>query len=490
MALFGEIRSLHGLPAGHETSRYTTIPNHPGSAAHPSPKSRCNSPQWYDLKLAMENQSNRRTFVQSAAAFTLAASYSRILGANDRVQVAVVGLGGRGRAHMKAWSGAPGVVVTALCDINQEALERGQAQVEKQGTAKPKGYEDMRKLFASKDVDAVSMPLPNHWHALATIWACQAGKDVYIEKPACHNPYEGGKMIEAARKYNRIVQVGSQGRTMPHKIRAIQLLREGVIGKIYRSTGICYKRRVSIGRKPDGTVPAGVNWDLFLGPAPMRAYNENRFKYNWHWFWDTGNGDIGNQGVHQMDIARWGLGKELPKAVASMGGKYAYDDDQETPNTQTAIFDYGDCELVFDVRGLITDPPGALTAEGKNAIGNIFYGSEGYLVIDDRGYQIYKGEKHEKKTDDGGGEKGEENSTRAHMENFTKAVRSRNYKDLTADVEIGVASATLCHLANASYRTKRKLAFDASRRQFLNDAEANKLLTREYRSPYVVPEKV
>jgi predicted dehydrogenase len=435
----------------------------------------------------MEHQQNRRTFVRSAAAFTLAASYSRILGANDRVQVGVVGLGGRGRAHLQQWAAVPGAAITAVCDIDQAALERGQALAEK-GGAKPKGFEDMRKLFADKDVDAVSMPLPNHWHALATIWACQAGKDVYIEKPACHNPYEGGKMIEAARKYKRMVQVGSQGRSQPHKIRAVQLLREGVIGKLYCANGICYKRRPSIGHKPDGPVPPGVNWDLFLGPAPMRPFNENRFKYNWHWFWDTGNGDIGNQGVHEMDAARWGLGKELPLKVISTGAKYIYDDDQETPNTQTATFDYGDSELVFEVRGLLTEAPGGLPREGANAIGDLFYGADGYMVLYDSGFQVYKGEKHEKVMD----EKADNPraSTRVHMENFAKAVRSRNYKDLTADVEIGVTSADLCHLANASYRTKRKLAWDAARRQFVNDAEANKLLTRNYRAPYIVPEKV
>ena len=177
------------------------------------------------------------------------------------------------------------------------------------GGEKPKGYADMRKLFDDKNVDAVSMPLPNHWHALATIWACQAGKDVYIEKPACHNVHEGRKMIEAARKYNRMVQVGSQSRSTPHKIEAIAKLHDGVIGKVYQSKGLCFKRRVSIGHKPDSPTPPGLNWDLFLGPAPMRPFNELRFKYNWHWFWDTGNGDIGNQGVHEMDLGALGAGR-------------------------------------------------------------------------------------------------------------------------------------------------------------------------------------
>jgi predicted dehydrogenase len=420
---------------------------------------------------------------------TTAASYSRILGANDRIGVGVVGLGGRGRAPMNEWTKVPGSQIVALCDVDQAALERGQAQVLKATGQNSKGFADMRELFADKIVDAVSMPLPNHWHALATIWAVQAGKDVYIEKPACHNVYEGRKMVEAARKHNRMVQIGSQSRTIDHKIKAMQLLKEGVIGKVYLSKGFCYKRRPSIGHKADGPVPAGVKWDLFLGPAPMRPFNPNRFKYNWHWFWDTGNGDIGNQGVHEMDIARWGLGdKGLPTNVFSSGGKFVYDDDQETPNTQYAIFNYGDAEIHFEVRGILTDDMGSLKRQGTNTVGNIFYGGDGYLSVDDGGFQVYKGEKHEKVMDVKA-ERGQ-SSTAVHMENFAKACRSRNYKDLTADVEVGVISADLCHLANISYRLKKRLEFDPARQQFKNDPEANKLLTRPYRAPYVVPEKV
>jgi predicted dehydrogenase len=432
---------------------------------------------------------NRRDFLRTAAVATTAASYSRILGANDRIGVGVVGLGGRGRAHMNEWTKVPGSQIVALCDVDQAALERGQAQVLKATGQNSKGFADMRELFADKIVDAVSMPLPNHWHALATIWAVQAGKDVYIEKPACHNVYEGRKMVEAARKHNRMVQIGSQSRTIDHKIKAMQLLKEGVIGKVYLSKGFCYKRRPSIGHKADGPVPAGVKWDLFLGPAPMRPFNPNRFKYNWHWFWDTGNGDIGNQGVHEMDIARWGLGdKGLPTNVFSSGGKFVYDDDQETPNTQYAIFNYGDAEIHFEVRGILTDDMGSLKRQGTNTVGNIFYGGDGYLSVDDGGFQVYKGEKHEKVMDVKA-ERGQ-SSTAVHMENFAKACRSRNYKDLTADVEVGVISADLCHLANISYRLKKRLEFDPARQQFKNDPEANKLLTRPYRAPYVVPEKV
>src|SRR6476646_148234 len=254
----------------------------------------------------MQNE-NRRTFVRTVA--MTAASASRILGANDRVNVGVVGLGGRGRAHMQDWMKVPGSNITALCDVDQAALERGQALVSRNGAEKPTGYSDMRKLFEDKNVDAVSMPLPNHWHALSTIWACQAGKDVYVEKPACHNIFAGQRMIDAARKYWRIVQIGSQGRSSPSLQKGIQLLHEGAIGKVYHARGLCFRRRFSIGHTPDEPVPAGLDWDRFLGPAQWKPYSKNKFAYNWHWIWDTGNGDIGNQGVHEMDICAWGLGR-------------------------------------------------------------------------------------------------------------------------------------------------------------------------------------
>jgi predicted dehydrogenase len=446
---------------------------------------RPNAPPFPIAYTAEMAEQNRRTFLKTTS--VAAASASRILGANDRIQVAVVGIGGRGRGHINEWARVPGAQIAALCDVNQEALERGQAQVLKLTRQNPKGYADMRELFADKGVDAVSMPLPNHWHALATIWAVQAGKDVYVEKPACHNVFEGRKMIEAARKYNRMVQVGSQSRTIAHKVRAMQLLQDGVIGKLYLAKGLCYKRRPSIGKKPDQPVPPGLKWDLFLGPAPMRAFNENRFRYNWHWFWDTGNGDIGNQGVHEMDIARWGLGKAgHPVAVYSSGGKFIYDDDQETPNTQYAVLDYGDCELHFEVRGLVTDDTGALKRDGRNTVGNLFYGADGYMSVDDDGFRVYKGEDHKLVMD----EKAARSSTAVHMENFANACRSRNYKDLTADVEVGVISANLCHLANISYRLKRRLEFDPAKWEFKGDSQANAMLTRKYRAPYIVPEKV
>jgi predicted dehydrogenase len=437
----------------------------------------------------MEHPTRRAVLTTAAAA--IATPAHRILGANDKINVAVIGIGGRGRSHVAEYTQLPESRVAAVCDVNQEAQERASAQVEKLQGTKPRVYGDMRKLFDDKEIDAVSMAIPNHWHALATIWACQAGKDVYIEKPACHNMWEGGKMIEAARKYKRMVQVGSQSRTIQHKIRAMQLLRDGIIGKVYMAKGLCYKRRKSIGHTPTTPVPPGINWDMFLGPAPMREFSMNRFRYNWHWFWDTGNGDIGNQGVHEMDIARWGLGKDtLPASVYSSGGKYAYIDDQETPNTQLATLDYGDCQLIFEVRGILFNEEGGIQRDGgTNVIGNLFFGSEGWMAVDLKGFQVYKGDKNEKILDEKYTEKNAW-ATGPHMQNFLHACRTRNVKDLSAEIEIGVASARLGQMANLSYRLGRKLIFDPAANQFVNDADANKMMTRDYRAPYVVPDKV
>jgi predicted dehydrogenase len=431
---------------------------------------------------------SRRDFLATAGATLAASQWSRVLGANDRVNVAIVGLGGRGMDHLRQYAAIPGARISALCDVNQASVERAQAQAEKLTGEKPKGYENMKDVFADKNVDAVSMPLPNHWHALATIWAVQAGKDVYIEKPASHNIWEGLQMVKAARKYNRMVQIGSQSRSIPHKVKAMQLLKDGIIGPVYASKGLCYKRRKSIGRLPDlDQPPPGVNWDLFLGPAPMRKFNELRFKYNWHWFWDTGNGDIGNQGVHEMDIARWGMELTWPTSVFSSGGKLLYDDMQETPNTQHAVLTYpNQRQIEFEVRGLITGDEGGLKRRGTNTIGDLFFGADGWMSIDGDGFTVFKGESAEVAMQ----EKKSGVDTRDHMANFLAACRSRKHTDLAADVEVGVISAGLCHLANISYRLGRKLDFDPHKVQFVNDAEANRMLTREYRQPYAVPANV
>jgi predicted dehydrogenase len=429
---------------------------------------------------------SRRTFLQASGLTALAAT--RAWGANDRINIAVVGVGGRGRDHVENYAKISGAHIYALCDVDQANLERGVALAQKLTGEKPKTYEDMKDVFADKEVHAVSMPLPNHWHALAAVWAVQAGKDVYVEKPACHDPYEGRQMVAAARKYNRMMQVGSQSRSIAHKKRAIQMLHDGIIGEVYMARGLCFKRRKSIGHTPNEPVPPGVDWDKFLGPAPMIPFSKNRFLYNWHWFWDTGNGDIGNQGVHEMDLARWGLGVDLPASVVSSGGKYIYDDDQQTPNTQIARFDYGKKELVFEVRGLQTGKEADLSKSETNCIGNLFYGSEGWMALDAEGYRIYKGEPEGKLVQQAKYEEPVMTDTQPHMENFLAAVRSRKYQDLNADIDIGRISADLCHLANISYRRGgRSLTFDPKTEKFA-DSEANALAHPAYRKPYIIPQ--
>jgi predicted dehydrogenase len=454
--------------------------------------------------MSVFDPTSRRFFL---GALTAAAA-TRVWGANDKINVAIIGLGGRGTNHLNAYPRLADARVAGLCDIDQAARERAQATLQKITSGeKAKEFEDMREAFADPGIDAVSIATPNHWHALATIWACQAGKDVYSEKPACYNIYEGLRMAQVANETKRMVQIGSQHRSMPFKIRAIEAMQGGLIGKIYLAKGLCFKRRQSIGHKADSPVPPGVNWDLFLGPAPLRPFNELRFKYNWHWFWDTGNGDIGNQGVHEIGICRWGLGDpEWPKSALSSGGKYAYDDDQETPNTQLASYDYGGREIVFEVRGILTGgegtpvrrggrgaPAGPPAANANPAstpnnvtIGNLFYGSEGWASMGDQGFQAYKGESSElvmeERPERGPGSDG----TSLHMENFLAACRSRNVKDLHDPISNAHFSAGLCHLANISYRTGHKLNLGPGPR-FTGDPEADKLITRQpYRKPYVV----
>jgi len=454
----------------------------------------------------MSTTTTRRIFLGAATA----AAASRVWGANDRINVAIVGIGGRGTNHLNVYSKLPEAKVTGLVDVNQAAREVAQATLVKNTGEKAKEYNDMREAFADPGVDAVSIATPNHWHALATIWAATAGKDVYCEKPACYNIHEGLRMIEVQQQTKKMIQIGSQHRSTPFKMRGIAALQGGIIGDVYMAKGLCFKRRVSIGHKPDSPTPPGVDWDLFLGPAPLRPFNELRFKYNWHWFWDTGNGDIGNQGVHEMGIARWGLGDpQWPKGAVAMGGKYGVVDDQETPNTLLASFDFGGKEMVFEVRGNLTGGEGAALPPRKAAaaagaptgappsapptvapgslnitVGNLFYGSEGWMSMNDTGYQIFKGESgellQEEKATRG------EDTTKLHMQNFLAACRSRNVADLHDPISNAFFSASMCHLANISYRTGHKLNIEAGPK-FTGDAEATKQITRPvYRKPYVV----
>jgi predicted dehydrogenase len=455
----------------------------------------------------MQPEQKRRHFIAGVTAAIATARYP-ILGANNKVSLGVVGLGGRGTDHLKYYSTFDADCrIAAICDVNQGARERASALVRKLRNYEPKEYTDMRELFESKEIDAVSLPLPNHWHALATIWACQAGKDVYVEKPASHNLFEAGQMVAAARKYKRMVQVGSQGRSITHKMHAMQLLRDGAIGQVYHARGLCFRRRFSIGHTPDAPVPTGLDWDRFLGPAQWKPYSQNKYAYNWHWFWDTGNGDIGNQGAHEMDICLWGIGHGgWPSTVTTTGGKYVWKDDQETPNTQQAVFDFGEAQVTFDVRNLPTTPEGLAPMKARSYIGNLFFGDMGVMVVDPDGFQVYQSslknltgqpltreltqkEKYEKILDEKAIES-DEGATKPHMKNFLDTVRTRDYRQLHADIAIGARAAAFCHLANISYRTRRTLRVAKATGTFIAADDANALYTRDYREPYVVPSVV
>ena len=428
-----------------------------------------------------------------------AKSYGSIIGANERINVAIVGIRGRGISHINAWCDlktSHNVHLKTLCDTDEQFFEpRSKTVFEKTGI-KPLTEWDMRKVLDDKEIDAVSFATPNHWHALGTIWACQAGKHVYVEKPASHNIWEGRKMIEASRKYNKRIQVGFQNRSIPNVMEAMKFLHDGGIGNIHVARGLCIKPRDSFGIAKDSTPPSTLHYDRWLGPAPHRAYNEKRGHYNWHWFWDTGNGDTGNQGPHQFDIARWGLNKnEHPVSVFSSGGIYGIDRtqcEQETPNTQITIAKYNDGKILeFETRGRYSNAESGLGIK----IGNIFYGSDGYLEIDGDTWKAYR--KQEKVPFAGSKVIGSaeaasltgSNNTE-HFVNFLDAIKSGKDETLHCDINEGHYSSAVPFLANISYRLGRELKFMGDYEKFANDPEADTMLSRRYRSPYVVPSEV
>ena len=433
-------------------------------------------------------------------------------GANDRVRVAGCGIRGQGFEHVIEYSRMDNVEVAAVCDVDENIVRGRLANMERLDIPKPKVYNDPRQVMDDKSIDAVSIATPNHWHALITIWACQAGKDVYVEKPCSHFWWEGRQMVRAAEKYDRIVQHGTNSRSNPAVIEGVRKLREGLIGDVYLARGLCFNHRDTIGRKPVEPVPAGVNYDLWTGPALKHEFTRNRFHYNWHWFWNYGNGDIGNQGAHQIDVARWGLGVDFPIKASGMGGHFMFDDDQETPNTLYCSFEFDGVGkrkmLEFEVRHWISNheagigtpgfggdaipgfigPPGhdEKLNMGGNTVGDIFYGSKGYMAItNEEDYQSYRTWLGKEQAP------GPTASKRGNnWANFIDCVRSRKKEDLNGPIQEAHKSCTLIHLANASYRLGRTLHFDPATEQVTGDEEANRLLRGAYREPFVVPEKV
>jgi predicted dehydrogenase len=421
----------------------------------------------------------RRTFVVSTGAVV-----SRVLtgkaAPSDKIRIAVLGVNGRGKDHIEGLMALPDAEVVMLCDPDKDVLAGAAGAFERRHKKKPLVEQDLRRVFARKDIDAVTIATPNHWHALAAIWACQAGKDVYVEKPGAHNIYEGRKLVEAAHKYNRIVQHGVQLRSSEAIQEAVQHLRKGTIGKVYMSRGLVFRWRPSIGKKNPEPAPPTIDYNLWLGPAALRPFSRRWVHYNWHWHWDFGNGDVGNQGIHETDLCLWGLGVDkLPDKVTSMGGKFLFDDDKETPETQSSTYLYTKENLMieFEVR------PWTTNLEDGAGVGNIFYGSEGYLVV--KGYdtyEIYLGQKREKgPARKAGGD---------HYANWIKAIRSRKTSDQNGPVETAHLASALAHLGNISYRLGRQLTFDPAKERFVGDEQANAMVTRNYRPPFVVPEKV
>ncbi|MEM6628183.1 MAG: Gfo/Idh/MocA family oxidoreductase [Bacteroidota bacterium] len=451
----------------------------------------------------------RRNFTKLAATTTMGTASSPMLwgnsqkwkGANDRINVAVIGIRGMGQAHIKGYQALDNVRVSALCDIDQNLFApRIKEHFTDKGYDAPKIYGDMRRLFEDQNIDAVSIVTPNHWHALAAIWAIQAGKHVSVEKPCCHNIYEGMKLVEAAKKNTVIVQDGAEQRSNPCGITMAEYLHSGKLGEVYMAKGMCYKWRDTIGRTPDESVPEGVDYDMWLGPAPKRPFSKNRFHYNWHWHWDYGNGDMGNQGVHEVDVARWGLGVKLPTKIHSTGGHMMFDDDQETPNYLISTFEFDSPEgdgdnkkiLQFETRHWISNKEGMVAnsvekdntymTSSSNTIGNLFYGSKGYMAKNVNRWEAYLGKD---RTLAASGE-----GIGNHYKDFCDAIRAGDQSIAKGDIEEGFYSCALIHLGNISYRLGRSLKFDPNTMKFVNDDEANAMLSRDYRAPYTIPDKV
>lgn len=484
---------------------------------------------------------NRRQFLEdsmlTAAAAVAAGSSGELLAEeetqskspNEKLGVAVVGVRGRGGSHIGAFAGRKDTEVLYIVDADREIGGNRAAEVEKRQGRAPQYLEDIRQMLEDKRVDIVSIATPNHTHALFSIWAIQAGKDVYVEKPVSHNVSEGRRIVQAARHHKKICQTGTQCRSNPGMIEAMDFVKAGKVGDVKVARGLCYKRRASIGARGEYDPPSSVNYDLWLGPAPMAPLTRKQFHYDWHWQWPYGNGDLGNQGIHQMDLARWGLGVDtLSNGVVSYGGRFGYEDAGDSANTQVVVHDYGDKTLVFEVRGLTyaKDLPDSSKRYKGAGVGVIFEATDGYVVM----HSYDKGAAF----DLDGNKVHEFAGSSDHFANFLKAVRSRNHEDLTADIEDGHLSSALCHMGNISYRLGgqgsasevlsglegfnsqdnaadtlertlahlrdnkidldavkfglgAQLAFDPAKETFKDNSDANAMLTREYRKPFVVP---
>lgn len=438
------------------------------------------------------NEQNRRAFVKAGIASVTAGGLVNLnpwaMGANDRVNLALVGGRNRGRA-IAMGAMKEGALIKTFCDLDDDVLGETGPQLGEVQKRAPAFEKEFRRVLEDKDIDGVMIATPDHWHARQTILACQAGKDVYIEKPLCQTIYEGQQMRAAARKYNRVVQVGTQRRSTEHFRSAVEYVASGKLGKVCMIKAWIYELRPSIGKPPDGTPPGTVNYDVWLGPAPKRPFNPNRFHYNWRFFWDYGNTELGNQGVHVLDVGIWAIQKmrgvenSLPKRITTTGGIYWLDDAKEVPDTEVVTYEYDNLMMTFELRAFARDhvfhqgklaPGGPGSAEFFTA----FYGTEGTLIVDTSAWTVY--------TKESGIGPIVKASGGSHEGNFLECIKTRQKPN--SDVEIGRLSTMLCHLGNISYKLHRPVEFDAKSETFPNDKDANRLLTKQYRQPYALPE--
>lgn len=411
----------------------------------------------------------RRNFLQAAA---VAAGTAAVAGAEEKKSVvrhAIIGVGGQGMNHLEGFLTVDGCEIAAICDVDMNHLTEAARAV-----PNAKTHGDFRHLLENPDIDSVSIVTPDHWHTPIALAALKAGKHVYVEKPCCHNIAEGEALLRAAEKTGLCVQHGTQSRTSPGVIEAIKFIHDGGIGKVRAGKAINHQMRGPIGRAPESEQPNEVNYDLWLGPAPDRPFTKNRFHYNWHWMWDFGCGDLGNDGIHQVDITRWGLGVDWPNAISASGGQLFYDDDHETPDTQVVTYEYDGCYLIYEMR-LWTN----YKLEGHDN-GVIFYGDKGTVEIGRDGcYVTYIGKERERM--------GDGIVWGPNLRLFIDAVRAKDPAMLTAPMSEAFPSAGLCHLGNIATRVGRRLHFDRDKMECTGDPEATALFSRSYRKGYELP---
>ncbi len=414
----------------------------------------------------MPTSLSRRDLLSAAAATAIAVGATvRAAESVEPIAIGVMGLS-RGLDLAKTFGSTPGVRVKYLCDVDDARATAAVSAISKLPNQQPQPLRDFRKMLDDKEIQAVVIASPDHWHAPATILACAAGKHVYVEKPCSHNPAEGALAVAAARKYNRVVQHGTQRRSYTKVIEGIEKVRKGELGRVVVSRGWYNNNRGGIGKGKPAPVPKGLDWDLWQGPAPRKEFRDNYVPYKWHWFWHWGTGEMGNNGTHSIDLCRWGLGVDYPKKVSSTGARYHFDDDQESPDTNVVTYDFGDRCIIWEGRSC--QPLGF----ENTGFGAAFYGQDATLFIESGGYRIVDA-------------KGREITRAAapspdslHTNDFLDAIRSGRRP--VADIDEAHKTTLLCHLANISWRVGRNIAFDAGSQQIVNDSEAMKLWSRTY----------